>query len=81
MLSYPSLEFQTNLGRSTLPIRALAFSPKGDLLAAAGDAEGIKLHSSNDGTVRGGQSRCTLAWQMRGMDASLGRENTRMVDG
>lgn len=51
VLNHPSLEFVKNLGRSPLPLRALAFSPDGKTLAAAGDAENIKLHNSKDGAV------------------------------
>ncbi|PQM39047.1 WD repeat and HMG-box DNA-binding protein 1 [Prunus yedoensis var. nudiflora] len=44
-------EFQTNITRFTLPIRALAFNKSGTLLAAAGDDEGIKLINTVDGSI------------------------------
>ncbi len=39
----PSLEFIKVATRFTLPVRAVAFSPCGQSLAAAGDDDGIKL--------------------------------------
>lgn len=44
-------EFQTNVTRFTLPIRALAFNRSGTLLAAAGDDDGIKLINTIDGSI------------------------------
>ena len=39
----PSLEFVKVATRFQLPVRAVAFSPCGQTLAAAGDDDGIKL--------------------------------------
>lgn len=44
-------EFETNITRFTLPIRALAFNKSGTMLAAAGDDEGIKLINTIDGSI------------------------------
>jgi chromosome transmission fidelity protein 4 len=44
-------EFETNITRFTLPIRALAFNRSGSMLAAAGDDEGIKLINTIDGSI------------------------------
>lgn len=44
-------DFETNITRFTLPIRALAFNKSGTILAAAGDDEGIKLVNTIDGTI------------------------------
>lgn len=44
-------EFETNITRFTLPIRALAFNKSGTMLAAAGDDEGIKLINIIDGSI------------------------------
>ena len=41
--SFPSGDLQSIATRFTLPVKALAFSPSGATLAAAGDDEGIKL--------------------------------------
>ncbi|VFQ80641.1 unnamed protein product [Cuscuta campestris] len=51
LYKFPSGEFETNITRFTLPIRALAFNKAGTMLAAAGDDEGIKLINTIDGTV------------------------------
>ncbi|VVB16977.1 unnamed protein product [Arabis nemorensis] len=51
LYKFPSGEFQTNITRFTLPIRALAFNGSGSLLAAAGDDEGIKLINTIDGSI------------------------------
>ncbi|GAB2289736.1 Protein ENHANCER OF LHP1 1 [Dionaea muscipula] len=51
LYKFPSGEFETNITRFTLPIRALAFNKSGSMLAAAGDDEGIKLINTIDGTV------------------------------
>ncbi|KAF8399240.1 hypothetical protein HHK36_015105 [Tetracentron sinense] len=48
---FPGGEFQTNVTRFTLPIRALAFNKSGSMLAAAGDDEGIKLINTIDGSI------------------------------
>ena len=47
----PSLEFQKVATRFQLPVRAVAFSPCGLKLAAAGDDDGIKLVHVADGKV------------------------------
>ena len=44
-------DFETNITRFTLPIRAVAFNKSGTILAAAGDDEGIKLVNTIDGTI------------------------------
>lgn len=44
-------EFESNITRFTLPIRALAFNKSGTMLAAAGDDEGIKLINTIDGSI------------------------------
>ncbi|XVF54505.1 hypothetical protein PTKIN_Ptkin05aG0185600 [Pterospermum kingtungense] len=44
-------EFETNITRFTLSIRALAFNKSGSMLAAAGDDEGIKLINTIDGSI------------------------------
>lgn len=49
--TFPEGEFQSNIARFTLPIRALAFNKKGTLLAAAGDDDGIKLIATIDNTI------------------------------
>ncbi|KAH9314433.1 hypothetical protein KI387_023060 [Taxus chinensis] len=51
LYSYPGGEFQGNVTRFTLPIRSLAFSKSGELLAAAGDDEGIKLINTIDSSI------------------------------
>lgn len=51
LYKFPSGEFETNITRFTLPIRALAFNRSGSLLAAAGDDEGIKLINTIDGSI------------------------------
>ncbi|GAA0156858.1 chromatin/chromatin-binding, or -regulatory protein [Lithospermum erythrorhizon] len=51
LYKFPSGEFQTNITRFTLPIRALAFNRSGTLLAAAGDDDGIKLINTIDGSI------------------------------
>ncbi|KAG6472940.1 WD repeat and HMG-box DNA-binding protein 1-like [Zingiber officinale] len=47
----PEGEFQSNITRFTLPIRALSFNKSGSLLAAAGDDDGIKLVATIDSTI------------------------------
>ncbi|WOK95221.1 WD repeat and HMG-box DNA-binding protein 1 [Canna indica] len=47
----PDGEFESNITRFTLPIRSLAFSNKGSLLAAAGDDDGIKLIATIDSSI------------------------------
>lgn len=44
-------EFETNITRFTLPIRAVAFNKSGTILAAGGDDEDIKLVNTIDGTI------------------------------
>lgn len=44
-------EFQSNVTRFTLPIRSVAFSPTGSMLAAAGEDDGIKLISTIDCSI------------------------------
>lgn len=44
-------EFQSNVTRFTLPIRALAFNKSGSLLAAAGDDDGIKMIATIDSSI------------------------------
>lgn len=44
-------DFETNITRFTLPIRAVTFNKSGTILAAAGDDEGIKLVNTIDGTI------------------------------
>ncbi|KAL3617829.1 hypothetical protein CASFOL_038150 [Castilleja foliolosa] len=51
LYKFPSGEFETNITRFTLPIRAVAFNKAGSILAAAGDDEGIKLVNTIDGTI------------------------------
>ncbi|XP_019189746.1 PREDICTED: WD repeat and HMG-box DNA-binding protein 1 [Ipomoea nil] len=51
LYKFPSGEFETNITRFTLPLRALAFNKSGTMLAAAGDDEGIKLINTIDGSV------------------------------
>ncbi|KAK9278760.1 hypothetical protein L1049_028337 [Liquidambar formosana] len=51
LYKFPGGEFQTNITRFTLPIRALAFNKSGSMLAAAGDDEGIKLINTIDGSI------------------------------
>ncbi|KAF9593767.1 hypothetical protein IFM89_025392, partial [Coptis chinensis] len=48
---FPGGEFQTNVTRFTLPIRAIAFNKSGSMLGAAGDDEGIKLINTIDGSI------------------------------
>ncbi|MCO5611416.1 hypothetical protein L7F22_065669 [Adiantum nelumboides] len=48
LFSYPGGEFQSNVTRFTLPIRSVAFSITGSMLAAAGEDDGIKLISTID---------------------------------
>jgi chromosome transmission fidelity protein 4 len=47
----PSLDFEHVATRFTLPVRAVAFSPCGEKLAAAGDDDGIKLVTVTDQKV------------------------------
>ncbi|XP_057952371.1 protein ENHANCER OF LHP1 1 [Malania oleifera] len=51
LYKFPGGEFQTNITRFTLPIRALAFNKSGSMLAAAGDDDGIKLINTVDGSI------------------------------
>lgn len=51
LYKFPAGEFDTNITRFTLPIRALAFNKSGTMLAAAGDDEGIKLINTIDGSI------------------------------
>ncbi|KAE8716446.1 Transducin family protein / WD-40 repeat family protein isoform 2 [Hibiscus syriacus] len=51
LYKFPGGEFETNITRFTLPIRALAFNKSGSMLAAAGDDEGIKLINTIDGSI------------------------------
>ncbi|CAK9147891.1 unnamed protein product [Ilex paraguariensis] len=51
LYKFPGGEFETNITRFTLPIRALAFNKSGTMLAAAGDDEGIKLINTIDGSI------------------------------
>ncbi|KAL2935394.1 WD repeat and HMG-box DNA-binding protein 1 [Bienertia sinuspersici] len=51
LYKFPNGEFQNNITRFTLSIRALAFNKSGSLLAAAGDDEGIKLINTVDATI------------------------------
>lgn len=47
----PGGEFETNISRFTLPIRALSFNRSGTMLAAGGDDDGIKLINTIDGSI------------------------------
>ncbi|XWS51274.1 hypothetical protein CRYUN_Cryun12cG0162600 [Craigia yunnanensis] len=51
LYKFPGGEFETNITRFTLPIRALAFNKSGSMLAAVGDDEGIKLVNTIDGSI------------------------------
>ncbi|KAK9008823.1 hypothetical protein V6N11_080301 [Hibiscus sabdariffa] len=51
LYKFPGGEFETNITRFTLPLRALAFNKSGSMLAAAGDDEGIKLINTIDGSI------------------------------
>ncbi|KAJ8536345.1 hypothetical protein K7X08_034746 [Anisodus acutangulus] len=51
LYKFPAGEFETNITRFTLPIRALAFNRSGTMLAAAGDDDGIKLINTIDGSI------------------------------
>ncbi|KAK4567898.1 hypothetical protein RGQ29_003607 [Quercus rubra] len=51
LYKFPGGEFETNITRFTLPIRALSFNRSGSMLAAAGDDEGIKLINTIDGSI------------------------------
>ncbi|TYH24463.1 hypothetical protein ES288_A03G093600v1 [Gossypium darwinii] len=51
LYKFPGGEFETNITRFTLPIRALSFNKSGSMLAAAGDDEGIKLINTIDGSI------------------------------
>jgi len=58
----PDGTFNSVATRFSLPVRALAYSPSGTNLAAAGDDEGIKLISAAESKVRGlpyEQLKCT----------------------
>ncbi|CAA2976363.1 WD repeat and HMG-box DNA-binding 1 [Olea europaea subsp. europaea] len=51
LYKFPGGDFETNITRFTLPLRALSFNKSGTMLAAAGDDEGIKLVNTVDGTI------------------------------
>ncbi|CAI0412559.1 unnamed protein product [Linum tenue] len=51
LYKFPGGDFETNITRFTLPIRALAFNQSGSMLAAAGDDDGIKLINTVDGSI------------------------------
>ncbi|XP_071712171.1 protein ENHANCER OF LHP1 1 [Rutidosis leptorrhynchoides] len=51
LYKFPGGEFETNISRFTLPIRALSFNRSGTMLAAGGDDDGIKLINTIDGSV------------------------------
>ncbi|KAG8387949.1 hypothetical protein BUALT_Bualt02G0074400 [Buddleja alternifolia] len=51
LYKFPGGEFETNITRFTLPLRAVAFNKSGTILAAGGDGEGIKLVNTIDGTI------------------------------
>ncbi|KAL6552609.1 hypothetical protein OROHE_007973 [Orobanche hederae] len=51
LYKFPGGDFETNITRFTLPIRAVAFNKSGTILATAGDDEGIKLVNTIDGTI------------------------------
>ncbi|GER46010.1 WD repeat-containing protein [Striga asiatica] len=51
LYKFPGGDFETNITRFTLPIRAVAFNKSGTILAAAGDDDGIKLVNTIDGTI------------------------------
>ncbi|KAL0430000.1 UNVERIFIED_CONTAM: hypothetical protein Sradi_0626000 [Sesamum radiatum] len=51
LYKFPGGDFETNITRFTLPIRAVAFNKSGTILAASGDDEGIKLVNTIDGTI------------------------------
>ncbi|KAL8474796.1 hypothetical protein ACS0TY_031289 [Phlomoides rotata] len=51
LYKFPGGNFESNITRFTLPIRAVAFNKSGSILAAAGDDEGIKLVNTIDGTI------------------------------
>ncbi|KAL2479109.1 transducin family protein/WD-40 repeat family protein [Forsythia ovata] len=51
LYKFPGGDFETNITRFTLPIRALSFNKSGTMLASAGDDEGIKLVNTVDGTI------------------------------
>ncbi|KAL6760556.1 hypothetical protein V8C86DRAFT_2550734 [Haematococcus lacustris] len=69
-LKLPSCELERNVARSSLPLRALAYSPDGNLLAVGGDAENVRLHNVAEGMVVR-QLKCEgyvrgLAWDPAG---------------
>lgn len=51
LYKFPGGEFESNITRFTLPIRALSFNRSGTMLAAGGDDDGIKLINTIDGSV------------------------------
>ncbi|KAI3759231.1 hypothetical protein L6452_06888 [Arctium lappa] len=51
LYKFPGGEFETNITRFTLPIRALSFNRSGTMLAAGGDDDGIKLINTIDGSI------------------------------
>ncbi|XP_051117098.1 protein ENHANCER OF LHP1 1 isoform X2 [Andrographis paniculata] len=51
LYKFPGGEFESNITRFTLPIRAVAFNKSGAILAAGGDDEDIKLVNTIDGTI------------------------------
>ena len=48
---FPGGEFQSIITRTTLPPRALAYSPSGSTLAVAGDNDNIKLMNTSGNKV------------------------------
>ncbi|KAL9998133.1 putative transcription factor WD40-like family [Helianthus debilis subsp. tardiflorus] len=51
LYKFPGGEFESNISRFTLPIRALSFNRQGTMLAAGGDDDGIKLINTIDGSI------------------------------
>ncbi|PWA90383.1 transducin family protein / WD-40 repeat family protein [Artemisia annua] len=51
LYKFPGGEFESNISRFTLPIRALSFNRSGTMLAAGGDDDGIKLIITIDGSI------------------------------
>lgn len=58
--NHPGLELDGVVTRMTLPIRALAFSPSGSILAVAGDGDAIKLVDTSNKKVC---SECMRTWR------------------
>jgi chromosome transmission fidelity protein 4 len=76
LYSYPDAVFETNATRFELPVRAVDFSPKGRLLAAGGDDEGVRILQVEEDlkfcklvrTLRTvGQSVKSLRWDPEGV--------------